>query len=113
MDIQSIIKLINGNIVTSTNYAQDITTGLTSDFMSDVLTHEANNAILITGLNNLQTIRTAELSDIQCVVIGRNKKVPPEIISLANQNEITIIESPFSVFKVSGLLFTNGIKPIY
>lgn len=113
MDIQSIIKLVNGKIVTNTDHTQDITTGLTSDFMSDVLTHETSNAILITGLNNLQTIRTAEMSDIQCVIIARNKRVPQDIINLANQNEITIIESPFSVFKVSGLLYTNGIIPIY
>lgn len=113
MNIKSIIDLVNGKLTTDTNNLQDFTSGLTSDLMSDILTHETDNAILITGLNNLQTIRTAEMSDIQCVLIARNKKVSQEMIALANQNNITIIESPFTVFKVSGLLFTNGINPIY
>ena len=113
MNIKSIIELVNGRLTTDTNNLQDFTSGLTSDLMSDILTHETDNAILITGLNNLQTIRTAEMSDIQCVLIARNKKVSQDMITLANQNKITIIESPFTVFKVSGLLFTNGINPIY
>ena len=113
MNIQSITNLVNGELVTNTTQPQDITSGLTSDLMSDILTLETDNAILITGLNNKQTIRTAEMSDIQCVLIARNKKVSEDMITLANQNNIAVIESPFTVFKVSGLLFTNGIIPIY
>ena len=113
MNIKSITNLVNGKMVTDTNHSQDIISGLTSDLMSDILTHETDSAILITGLNNLQTIRTAEMSDIQCVLIARNKKVSEEMITLANQNNIVVIESPFTVFRVSGLLFTNGINPIY
>ena len=113
MKIDSIINLTNGKVVTKPNPSLNITTGLTSDLMSDILTHESNNAILITGLNNLQTIRTAEMSDIECILVARNKKVPSEMISLANQNDITIIESPFTVFRVSGILFSNGINAIY
>ena len=113
MNIQSIADLVNGEIATNTNNSQEIISGLTSDLMSDILTLETDNAILITGLNNMQTIRTAEMSDIQCVLIARDNKVSPEMIKLANQNNITVIESPFTVFRVSGLLFSNGINPIY
>jgi len=32
---------------------------------------------------------------------------------LAEENDICIIETEYSVFRVSGILYQNGIKPIY
>jgi serine kinase of HPr protein (carbohydrate metabolism regulator) len=111
--LQLIIKLVNGKVITKIKFDINIDVGLTSDLMSDILTLDVENAILITGLNNLQTIRTMEMSDIHCVIIGRGKKVSPEMIQLAEKCNITIIESPFTVFKISGLLFSAGIEAVY
>jgi len=84
-----------------------------SDLMSDVLTVEKDNLILITGLANLQTIRTAEMSDISCIIFARDKKIGNDIIDLAKENNIMLIESPHSVFHIAGELYKAGIKPIY
>ncbi len=84
-----------------------------SDLMSDVLTIEDQNPMLITGLSNLQTIRTAEMADISLIILARGKKTSNEMIDLANENNITIIETAFSVFKTSGILYSEGIKPIF
>jgi hypothetical protein len=84
-----------------------------SDLMSDVLTVEKDNLILITGLANLQTIRTAEMSDISCIIFGRDKKIGEDIIALAKENCIILVVSPYSVFHISGELYKAGIKPIY
>jgi len=113
VNLQSIIKLVNGKIVTKSKVAACFNIALTSDLMSDILTLDVENAILITGLNNPQTIRTMEMSDIHCVIIGRGKEVSKEMIQLADKCNITIIESPFTVFKISGLLFSQGIKAVY
>ena len=61
----------------------------------------------------MQAIRTAEMSDIPCVIFVRNKKINQEIISLAKENEIVIIECKVSMFKASGILFNAGVKPIF
>ncbi|MDA3893301.1 MAG: hypothetical protein PF517_16685 [Salinivirgaceae bacterium] len=113
MKLETILKLVEGVVVTQSELEGEINFGLTSDLMSDVLTLDIDDAMLITGLNNLQTIRTAEMSDIHCVLIARNKKVSKEMIDLANQSNIVIIESPFGVFKVSGILYAKNIKPAY
>ena len=86
---------------------------MASDLMSDVLTIPTEKLVLITGLSNIQTVRTAEMADVQCVVVVRNKKVTNEMVELANENHIVIIECSSSMFKTSGLLYQNGIKPIY
>jgi hypothetical protein len=71
------------------------------------------NLVLITGLVNLQAIRTAEMADIRAIVLVRNKKANQQMLELALENKMCILESPYSLFKSSGLLFQAGLKPIY
>jgi hypothetical protein len=84
-----------------------------SDLMSDVLTLKADNVLLITGLSNLQTIRTAEMSDIRVIILARNKKASAEMLEIAEDLGIVLIECSYSMFKCCGLLFTRGIRPVY
>ena len=83
-----------------------------SDLMSDVLTLE-DSPLLVTGLANTQSIRTAEMADIEIVLIARGKEVTNEMVELAKENDIVLLSSPFSLFKVCGILYQNGIKPLY
>jgi len=53
------------------------------------------------------------MADIKVIVMARGKTVTPEMKLLAEDNNITLIETPFSVFKASGLLFQHGIKPLF
>ncbi len=91
----------------------EVSLGFASDLMSDVLTLKDDNVLLITGLANMQTLRTAEMSDIQCVIFARNKKISVEMQELAQENDIIVLECEYSVFKTCGLLFTEGISPIF
>lgn len=114
MTIQDISERVEGQIVCCEDRKNtNVDYGFSSDLMSDVLTLEKENLVLITGLSNLQTIRTSEMSDINCIIIARDKKVNKEIISLAKENNIVLIESPYSVFRISGELYKSGIKPIF
>jgi predicted transcriptional regulator len=114
MRITDLIEIIDGRVAGGVfNPDSIVTEAFASDLMSDVLTLENVNPILITGLCNLQTIRTAEMADIKVVVIARGKICTSEMKTLAEQNNITIIETPFSVFRTSGLLYQNGIKPLF
>lgn len=114
MTIRDIAGLIDGKVIccedrlsTSVEYA------FASDLMSDVLTVEKENILLITGLTNLQVIRTSEMSDINCVIVARDKKVNDDMVRLAEENNIILVECPYSVFHVSGELYKAGLKPIY
>ena len=114
MTIRDIAGLIDGKVIccedrlsTSVEYA------FASDLMSDVLTVDRENILLITGLTNLQVIRTSEMSDINCVIVARDKKVNDDMVRLAEENNIILVESPHSVFHVSGELYKAGLKPIY
>ena len=67
----------------------------------------------MTGLCNIQTIRTAEISDLKSILFVRDKKATPEMIALAEQNGIVLLESPYSMFRAVGQLARAGIEPIF
>jgi hypothetical protein len=114
MKIEKIIQLLEAKILCGSHrISDDITNAFSSDLMSDVLTLDAENILLITGLANVQIIRTAEVAEIHYLVIVRNKKVSKDIVELAEALNMVLIESPYSMFKASGILYANGLNPIY
>lgn len=114
MKLTDIIKLVEARVVAGNPNADcTVEWGFSSDLMSDVLTLDNECLLLITGLANIQLIRTAEIADIEVVVLARNKKASPAMISLANEIGLILLESPYSVFKASGILYQNGLKPVY
>jgi predicted transcriptional regulator len=114
MKITDIASLLGGDIVSGkTREDTRISFGFAADLLSDVLTLEVDGILFITGLCTLQTIRTAEVAEIDCIVIARGKKASPAMIELADRNGIIVIETECSVYKASGILYEAGLKPIY
>src|SRR5512145_1101809 len=113
MKIAEIIALTNGKLVCGHQPSDvDLTHAFSSDLLSDVLTINKVGILLITGVANLQTIRTAEMAEVSCILLVRNKKANQEMIDLAKETGLTLIESAGSMFGTSGILFQHGIRPI-
>lgn len=114
MKIEKIANLLDANILCGHHrISEEISQAFSSDLMSDVLTLDAENILLVTGLANIQIIRTAEVADIHFLVIVRNKKISEDIVELAKGLNMVVIESPYSMFKASGILYSHGIKPLF
>jgi len=111
--ISEIAALVNARVVSAFSDDKSIEYAFSSDLMSDVLTLDDGNILLITGLANIQLIRTAEMADIEVVLLARGKSATPEMIQLANENGLVILETSFSMFRTSGVLYANGLKPVY
>lgn len=111
MKFKDIKEILNANILTD-NFNEDLEVNyaFASDLMSDVLAYANNDTLLITGLNNPQVIRTAEMMDISIVVLVRGKSPSKETIDLANENLLTIFSTDYIMFKACGLLFEKGMK---
>ena len=77
--------------------------------MSDVLAFATNQSVLITGLLNPQVVRTAMMLDMHCIVFINGKEPTPEIVSLADANDIVIMVSDESMFRAAGRLFDTGL----
>lgn len=114
MLLRELSALVEGKVICGEQrMAENVDFAFASDLMSDVLTIKTDNFILITGLVNIQSIRTAEMSDVQYILFARNKKATEDMIELAEDNHMVLIESPLSVFKICGLLYEAGLVPVY
>lgn len=114
MKLKELCSLVEGEVLAGNNRLdENVDYAFASDLMSDVLTIRIDNFILITGLANIQSIRTAEMSDVQYILFARGKKVTDEMLELAEDNGIVVIRTNFSMFKASGLLYGAGLKPVY
>ncbi|MBO7126749.1 hypothetical protein J6W78_04305 [bacterium] len=114
MKISEIVTLLNAKIVCGEEFTdREIERAFASDLMSDVLTTPFDNGVLITGLANPQSVRTADMMDVSTIILARKKKATEEMIELARENDAVIMECPLSVYHISGILYTHGLNPVY
>ncbi len=114
MKLIEVVQLLNARVVSGEDQVgAEVEYAFASDLMSDVLTLKTDNLLLVTGLANLQTIRTSEMSDITKIIFVRKKKATEEMIQLAAENDTVLIECDYSMFKTSGILYRAGLKPVY
>jgi hypothetical protein len=88
---------------------KEILTGGSSDLMSDILAKISEGCVLLTGLTNIQVVRTAMISGIGAVIFVRGKTPPEDVVELAESESIPLFTSPYSMFVSCGRLYTKGI----
>ena len=113
MTLREIAKLLDATVALGEERLdEDVEFAFASDLMSDVLTLK-DTPMLVTGLCNLQTIRTCDMANLDFVIFVRKKKATPEMIELTKDNDMVLIQSDYSMFKVCGLLYQAGLKPLF
>lgn len=114
MTIQNIIEHTGGEIIYGEHRKFDqVNRAFCSDLMSDVLTLGCHDIILITGLANMQALRTAEMADISYILFCRDKSITEDMLELATENDVVLLGCKSSMFKVAGELFGAGLQPVY
>lgn len=114
MTIKQISELLNAKVLCGADRLDeenDIV--FASDLMSEVLTIGDHNPILLTGLCNMQTIRTCEMGNLDVIVLVRKKKATEEMIEEAEDEGMVLMECDFSMFKACGILYSAGLNSIY
>ncbi|HOO85907.1 MAG TPA: hypothetical protein PLS94_15150 [Prolixibacteraceae bacterium] len=113
MELTEIIDIVGAKLVAGNASRVVVEKGFSSDLMSDVLTIDTEKILLITGTCNVQAIRTAEMADIHCILLVRGKKATADMIKIANENNMVILETALSMFNTVGRLYKAGLKPVY
>ena len=80
-----------------------------SDLISDVLAFRGPGSLLLTGLTNLQVIRTAEILDFTAICFVRGKKPQPETVKLAQEKGIPLFLTRLSMYESCGRLHAMGL----
>ncbi len=111
MKIYEIQKLLEAEVLTcKDNVDKEVISACGSDMMSDVLAYVKDQAVLLTGLVNMQVIRTAEMMDMLCVVFVRDKCPSDDIIALAEAKGIVVLQTKKRMFEACGILYSAGLK---
>jgi hypothetical protein len=114
MKLREISELLNAKVLCGHDrLEEEHETAFASDLMSDVLTLGDYNPVILTGLCNMQTIRTCEMGNLDIIVLVRKKKASEEMIEEAEDEGMVVMECDFSMFKACGLLFKAGMQPIF
>ncbi len=109
MTIADVQKILNAEIVCGDNLTAEVHNACGSDMMSDVLAFVKDQSVLLTGLVNMQVVRTAEMMDMLCVVFVRGKEPTAEMIELAREFNIVLMTTPLRLFTACGLLYSSGL----
>ncbi len=111
MVVADIIELLDAKVVSNDiDMNHHVETVCGSDMMSDVLAFIKKDAILLTGLNNLQVLRTAEMMDIVCIVFVRGKIPSKEMVDMADELGIYMLQTQYTMFDTCGILYEAGLR---
>ena len=109
MKATEIQALLNATVLVGPLPEEEILTACGSDMMSDVLAFVKDHGILLTGLVNPQTVRTAVMMDMKGIVFVRGKKPDAAVISLAEESGIVLLTTDYRMYTACGLLYTAGL----
>ena len=109
MTIADVREILKAEVVCGKDLSAEVHNACGSDMMSDVLAFVKDQSVLLSGLVNMQVVRTAEMMDMLCVVFVRGKEPTAEMIELAEQFDIVLMKTPLRMFTACGLLYANGL----
>ncbi|MEG0831431.1 MAG: DRTGG domain-containing protein [Acidaminococcaceae bacterium] len=89
---------------------RDVASACGSDLMSDVLAFTKQKTLLLTGLTNIQVIRTADISDLCAIVFVRGKIPCKEVLEAAAQDNLPILVTGHTLFEACGRLYAQGLS---
>ena len=111
MTIGDIKNFLNADVLCGEDLLdKEVHTACGSDMMSDVLAFVKDQSVLITGLCNPQTVRTAEMMDIVCICFVRGKVPDESVIELARQRGLAILATNMRMFEACGILYEKGLR---
>jgi predicted transcriptional regulator len=111
MTVNDVKAILGARLICGDEYLEkEVHTACGSDMMSDVLAYNKDQSVLLTGLCNMQAIRTAEMMDIICIVFVRGKLPDEGMISLAQERGIVLLSTGHRMFSACGLLYEKGLR---
>ena len=113
MILKKIKEILKAEVILGSDKLQmEIKIGCGCDLMSDVLAFIKPCSLLLTGLTNPQTVRTAEMVDIKAICFVRGKKPQEETINLAKEKDIPVLLTNLALFEACGRLYNKGLSGI-
>lgn len=94
------------------NLEIDVQYVVASDGMSEILAFANSKELMITGLTNIQSIRTADIAGCSAVVYCRGKRPDGRVIEYARSKRIPVLVTRMVMFDICVVLAAKGLKGV-
>lgn len=112
MKLNQIAELLGCETLMSVERVIDIEVVVASDGMSEILAFHRPHALMLTGLTNIQSVRTAVVADVAALVYVRDKRPEQKVLDLAVQNGIPVLATSLGMFDSCGILYAAGLEGV-
>jgi predicted transcriptional regulator len=109
-DIRDILKcevLTEGDDLTV-----DVQFVVASDGMSEILAFAKSRELMITGLTNIQAVRTADIAGVSAIVFCRGKRPDARVVEFAKKKRIPVLATRMVMFDICAVLYNKGLKGV-
>ena len=111
MNLEDVLAIIDGKVISQNiDLSMQVEMACGADLMSDVLAFTHAGTLLLTGLTNPQVVRTADMAGVQAIVFVRGKLPPPETVALAEQRNIPLLASRYTMYETCGRIYQTGLS---
>ena len=78
----------------------------------ELVKKEFEETLLLTGLCNAQSLRTAEMLDLKCLIYVRGKELDKPTMELAKDMNISIFTTNCTMYEACGRLYQEGLDSV-
>jgi predicted transcriptional regulator len=113
MQVSEVLEALDGELIGGNSSGVEVSFDacFAADLMSEVLAFCSPGALLVTGLANVQSVRTADVADLKGILFVNDKRPGPEVLELARQKEILVLTTKLTMFATCGILYGRGLEP--
>lgn len=113
MTLRDIKELLDAEVICGENYLEkEIKFAGGSDMMSDVLAFGQPGLLLLTGLSNSQSVRTADIIEASAIIYVRGKRPDDVGIDLAKEKDIPLLCTQHTMYASCGILYNQGLPGV-
>jgi predicted transcriptional regulator len=111
MKLAQVRDILQCEVLTGENgLSMDVETVVASDGMSEILAFAHPGALMITGLTNIQSVRTADIANVRAIIYIRGKRPADNALELAREHKMPVLATSLGMFDVCGILREQGLK---
>ena len=110
MRLEEIADALCCEVLSPVDHVVYIAAVVASDGMSEILAFHRPHALMLTGLTNIQSVRTAVVADVHAIVYVRGKRPAQKVLDLACEKGIPVLSTRLGMFDSCGILYDAGLQ---
>lgn len=113
MRLQDVRDILQCEVLTEgDDLTVDVQYVVASDGMSEILAFAKSKELMITGLTNIQAVRTADIAGVTAVIFCRGKRPDSRVIEFAKKKKIPVLATKMVMFDICAILYNKGLKGV-